>query len=104
MKPQAHTNANGRHAYERARDLPRLIPLWPHEIEPADLAAHALLLARMRRALRIERQRGLSGHWTYDLARHSRLLQAYRAEAADYMRKIRAAGGDPLPAMTPVMK
>lgn len=99
MNPQARTDETEHHPYERARDLPRLIPLWPHELEPVDLAAHARLLARMRRALRIERQRGLSGHWTYDLARHARLLQAYRAEAADYMRKTAARGGT-----LPVMK
>jgi hypothetical protein len=73
--------------YDRRRDLPRLLPLWPHEIEAASLGEHARLLARMRRALRIERQRGRGGHWAYDLARHAHLLRAYRAEVADYMRR-----------------
>ncbi len=73
--------------YERQRDLPRLLPLWPHEITPASLADHAKLLARMRRALRLERQRGRGGHWAYDVARHADLLRAYRAETADYLVK-----------------
>lgn len=77
--------------YDRRRDLPRLLPLWPHEIAPDDLAEHARLLARMRRALRIERQRGIAGHWTYDLARHAALLRAYRAETQDYLCKVNAA-------------
>ena len=75
------------HLYDRRRDLPRLLPLWPHEIEAASLGEHARLLARMRRALRIERQRGRGGHWAYDLARHAQLLRAYRAEVSLYMRR-----------------
>jgi hypothetical protein len=40
--------------------------------------------------LRVERQRGIAGHWTYDLARHARLLRAYRAETTAYLQKLRA--------------
>lgn len=73
--------ARGRHRYDRARDLPRLLPMWPWEMQTADAAQHgARLLARLRRALREERRRGLGGHWSYDLARHAQLLAAYRAE------------------------
>jgi hypothetical protein len=71
--------------YDRARDLPRLLPLWPRELETRSESDHARLLAMMRRALRRERQRGLAGHWTYDLARHAHLLRAYRAEVAAYL-------------------
>jgi hypothetical protein len=69
-------------AYCRVRDLPRLLALWPHEIEDPSPAAHVRLVTKLRAALRAERQRGLSGHWTYDLARHRHLLAAYRAEHA----------------------
>jgi len=68
--------------YEHARDLPKLLPLWEWELETPSEAEHVLLLARLRRALRAERQRGLGGHWTYDLTRHAQLLRAYRAEVA----------------------
>jgi len=78
--------------YRRHRDLPQLLPLWPHEVDPSSLADHARLLARMRRALRLERRRGIAGHWAYDLARHAALLRAYRAETADYLRRAGAAG------------
>lgn len=78
-------------SYQRARDLPRLLPLWPHEIETTSVAEHGRLLDRMRRALRMERQRGIAGHWTYDLARHAQLLCAYRAETAAYGRRLKAA-------------
>jgi hypothetical protein len=40
------------------------------------------ILARLRKALRAERRRGLAGHWTYDLARHVELLRVYRLELA----------------------
>jgi len=73
-------------AYDRARDLPKLLPLWPHEIVCSKTADHARLLARLRKALRAERLRGENSHWTYDLARHAQLLRAYRAEAAAYLR------------------
>ena len=39
-----------------------------------------MLVAKLKRALRQERLRGISGHWTYDLARHSQLLAAYTFE------------------------
>ena len=61
--------------------LGRLVPLWPSEIEDRSPAGRQHLLAALRKALRSERQRGLTGHWTYDLARHWNLLEAYRAEA-----------------------
>lgn len=76
----------GTRAYVRARDLPRLLPLWPRKIASMKAADHARLLARLRKALRAERQRGLGGHWTYDLARHAQLLRAYRAETAAHLR------------------
>lgn len=81
-----HANSD-RSAYVRARDLPRLVPVWPNEIETLNRSDHARLLARLRRALRVERRRGLSGHWAYDLARHAQLLRAYRAETAVYLKE-----------------
>ncbi len=87
--------------YERARDLPRLLPLWPHEMETPCASYHARLLAMMRCALRRERQRGLAGHWTYDLARHAQLLRAYRAEVAAYRhRQSRRHAGNEAPPRT----
>lgn len=84
---QSHSDSDvDPRAYDRARDLPKLLPLWPLEIVTSKTADHAGLLARLRKALRAERQRGVNGHWTYDLARHAQLLRAYRAEAAAYLR------------------
>jgi hypothetical protein len=63
-------------------NLPRLIPLWPHELEDESHEGGLLVLAKLRRALRAERRRGLSGHWSYDLNRHLALLSAYKGELA----------------------
>jgi hypothetical protein len=66
--------------YDRRRELPRILPLWPHELDDDTREGRRLILAKLRRALRAERRRGISGHWTYDLARHVELLRVYRAE------------------------
>jgi hypothetical protein len=70
-------------AYDRTRDLPRLLALWPQEIEDWTDTRRLHLLAKLRRALRAERRRARSGHWSYDLNRHLGLLSAYKAELAD---------------------
>lgn len=67
--------------YDRSRDLPPLLALWPWEIRDTTFGGQQQLVARLRRALRLERQRAIAGHWTYDLARHARLLAAYKNEA-----------------------
>lgn len=85
-------------SYDRSRDLPGLLTLWPWEIAP-DLANRMRLLSLLRKALRIERQRGIAGHWTYDLGRHARLLQAYRAEHAE-VRSLLAARCRPASAVS----
>jgi hypothetical protein len=68
--------------YDRRIDLPRALPLWPHEIADDSVCGRKKIVAKLARALRAERRRGLAGHWTYDLARHSELLRVYRLELA----------------------
>jgi hypothetical protein len=72
----------GAGAYARMRDLPRLIALWPDELADLSLEGHMRILAKLRRALRAERRRAVSGHWSYDLNRHLGLLSAYKGELA----------------------
>jgi hypothetical protein len=67
---------------DRRAALGRLLPLWPHELADESPQGRLRVVARLRKALRAERRRGLAGHWTYDLARHVELLRLYRAEAA----------------------
>jgi hypothetical protein len=68
--------------YDRATDLVRLLPLWPAELADASIAGRTRLVQLLERALRAERQRGIGGHWTYDLSRHADLMWALRAERA----------------------
>jgi hypothetical protein len=76
----------GAAAYARARDLPKLIALWPHELEDESPEGCRHILAKLRSALRAERRRALSGHWSYDLNRHLGLLSAYKGEMAGLNR------------------
>lgn len=72
--------------YARARDLPRLIALWPHELDDDSPEGCRRILIKLRSALRAERRRALSGHWTYDLNRHLGLLSAYKGEMVELSR------------------
>lgn len=80
--PSIRATSPLRPSHERGVALSRLLPLWPHELEDESPPHRRRLVARLRRALRAERMRGVSGHWTYDLARHVELLRLYRQELA----------------------
>lgn len=82
-------------AYDRMRDLPGLIALWPWEIADDTLEGQQKIVDLLQRALRLERKRGIGRDWTYDVARHARLLTAYRNEAARLDARLRAAAGKP---------
>lgn len=71
-----------RSRYQRSRDLPRLIPLIDIERHATAVEGRLKLLRLLERALRIERQRGIAGAWSYSVARHALLLEAYRVERA----------------------
>jgi hypothetical protein len=76
----AAITAEGVEAYDRRHHLPRVLPIGPEEIADESIAGRRRVVARLARALRAERNRGRSGHWTYDLNRHIALRQAYLAE------------------------
>lgn len=69
-------------AFEREIELPKLIGLWPSDLRDYSAEGTAKLISLLRKALRIERQRGRSGHWTYDLNRHLALCEALQIEKA----------------------
>jgi hypothetical protein len=77
--------------YDPDRHLDRL--LGGHGIwnPPAD--DPAATIARLKRALRSQRQLGRAGHWSYDLNRHFGLLQALKAERARARSQTMAATG-----------
>ncbi len=66
--------------YDRRVELPRVLPLWPHELDDESAEGRRNIVRKLRRALRAERRRGIAGHWTYDLARHAELVRIYRLE------------------------
>lgn len=70
----------------RARNLVRLLPLWPHEIADRSLSGQERICRLLSSALRRERQRGVAGHWTYDVARHAALARALRPELSRLAR------------------
>jgi hypothetical protein len=55
----------GAGCYLRARDLPRLIALWPYELADPSPEGGLRILSTLRRALRAERRRGRAGHWSW---------------------------------------
>lgn len=69
--------AGTRH-YRRERDLPRLLPL--SGIHGSSGSDHRDIVKALLQKLRVERQRGRAGHWSYDLNRHIALWQAFMAE------------------------
>jgi len=71
----------GAERYERTRDLPKLALLDPTEFSTETVETAEKIVSCLRRALRAERNRARSGHWTYDLNRHIALRQAYLAES-----------------------
>jgi hypothetical protein len=95
----ARTLRAGAAIYERARDLPRLARLDPRELTAETVEGAEAILARLERALRAERNRARSGHWTYDLNRHIALRQAYLAETERLraLRKREPGRDDPRP-------
>jgi hypothetical protein len=74
--------ARGIEPYDRTRHLARVLPVGPEEIADTSEPARRLIIRRLARALRAERNRGRAGHWTYDLNRHIALMQAFAAERA----------------------
>jgi hypothetical protein len=66
--------------YDRTRHLPGLIGIDPGILSGGEAMPKAVIVEKLKRALRAERQRAKAGHWTYDLNRHIALRQALTAE------------------------
>jgi hypothetical protein len=70
----------GAESYVRERDLPRLVRVIPRPGQRETAGEVQNIVRLLERALRAERNRARSGHWTYDLNRHIALHQAHVAE------------------------
>ena len=72
----------------RARqDVDQLVSLEPEVLTDASLWGRLRLLKYLRAALRTMRKQGVEEAWSYDLARHRRLLAAYGALAAAAVKR-----------------
>jgi hypothetical protein len=85
-------------AYNRLTQLPGLTGLWPSEMQDFSAAGTLKILALLRKALRLERARGRSGHWTYDLNKHLALAESLKAERA-HLRELEAKTASTQPAL-----
>ncbi len=54
--------AAGIEAYDRSRDLPRLLAVWPCEVEDSSENARLDVLEKLRRALRTQKRQADAGH------------------------------------------
>ncbi len=79
--------STSRSAYDRSRDLPRLLGLWPEEVARLDTRGLEAIVARLAAAIRTERRRARSRHWSYDLNRHWALITAFDSECATLRRR-----------------
>ena len=79
-------------AYARARDLPKLFALSPHELADDSIAGTDRIAAKLASLARAQHALGLRGHWSYDLNRHLALLAALKAERG-HLAHLRNAQG-----------
>lgn len=75
-----HRSAAWSDEAERARVLPRLMPLTAAELADHSAIGRRRVADRLIEALAAERRRGRAGHWSYSHARHLGLLEALAAE------------------------
>lgn len=73
--------AAGAALYERAKILPRVLPMMAGQCAGPEPETTKRIVRRLADALRRERRLGRAGHWTYDLNRHIALAQAWKAES-----------------------
>ena len=74
--------SNTKTEYSRSEQLPRLLKLWPNEVEDYSYLGTLRIAALLQKALRAERRRGRESHWAYDLNRHLGLIDALKHERA----------------------
>lgn len=77
--PPAHPHNK---TYDRVRDLPRLLALWPKDLNDFSAQGYEDIINKIARALCAERRKAKSNQWSYDLNRHIGLKQAYISENA----------------------
>ncbi len=75
------------HIYDRQKDLPRLIPLWPEELKDQTEIGTKKIIEKIYIALQVERRKAKTSHWSYNLTKHIGLLAALKAEQKNMRKK-----------------
>ena len=74
--------------YVRGRDLPKLVALWPKEINDYSIPGTEHIVRRIRQVLGAYYALGLRKHWSHNVSRHVALAVALKAEKATLARLI----------------
>ncbi len=77
--------------YDRARDLPRLMPVWAETLADQSEAGCRTLIARIDACANRMRLAGLAGDWAYSLPQHRQLMLALDHERANLARLVAAS-------------
>lgn len=68
--------------YDRERDLPRHLAIWPRELRDYSIPGTETIIARIQKVLRACYAAALRDHWSYSVNRHIALLAALKCERA----------------------
>ena len=79
-------------AYARARDLPKLTALSPHELADGSIAGTERIAAKLASLARAQHALGLRGHWSYDLNRAFRPARGAESRAGPSRPSSQRAG------------
>jgi hypothetical protein len=66
--------------YDRARDLPRIVSLFQHEMTDYSIAGIRHIIDVLERRHAGQRALAERGHWSYDCNQHIAILAALKAE------------------------
>ena len=75
------------HMYDRQKDLPRLIPLWPEDLKDDTEIGTKKIIEKIYIALQVERRKAKTSHWSYNLTKHIGLLVALKAEKKKHAKE-----------------
>lgn len=60
--------------------------MWPKELKDFSAKGTVAIISKLQSALRKERKRAQQNHWSYDLNRHSALVNALKNEKHEMIK------------------
>ena len=79
--------------YRRHIHLPKVLGLWPGELEDFSELGTRRIVARLLKKARKMRRAGEAGHWSYDCNDHQAVITAWMAER-EHLEAMKAARQD----------